>query len=196
MSHLASTNTVTQALPPCTPSRRLDPHTAIVTRVRAAVPEDAYDVARVQVRSWQWAYRGLIAQDYLDGLEPETWAGRYTFGRRGIGLPSTLVAVDGSTICGLTATGLCRDDDLPNFGELMALYVDPAYVGTGVGRTLIAAARERLRASSTQAALWVLDGNARARRFYERDGWSHDGTRRTRIYGDSPVQEVRYRSAV
>ncbi len=196
MSHLASTNTVTQALPPRTPSRRLDPHTAIVTTVRAAVPEDAYDVARAQVRSWQWAYRGLIAQDFLDGLEPETWAGRYAFGHMGIGLPSTLVAVDGPTICGLTATGLCRDDDLPSFGELMALYVDPAYVGTGVGRTLIAAARERLRAFSTQAALWVLDGNARARRFYERDGWSYDGTRRTRTYGDSPVQEVRYRSAV
>jgi GNAT superfamily N-acetyltransferase len=167
--------------------------TATMTEVRAAAPEDAYDVARVQVRSWQWAYRGLIAQSYLDSLEPETWAGRYTFGRIGIGLPSTLVAVDGSTVCGLATTGLCRDDDLPNFGELMALYVDPAHAGTGVGRLLIGAARERLRAVSTQAALWVLDCNIRARRFYERDGWSLDGTKRTRAYGDAPVQEVRYR---
>jgi GNAT superfamily N-acetyltransferase len=170
--------------------------TATVTEVRPAVPEDAYDVARVQVRSWQWAYRGLIAQSYLDGLEPEIWAGRYTFGRVGIGLPSTLVAVDGSTICGMVTTGLCRDEDLPNFGELMAIYVDPAHVGTGVGRVLIAAARERLRAVSTQAALWVLDGNGRARRFYERDGWSFDGTRRTRTHGNTPVQELRYRRTV
>ena len=165
-----------------------------MTEVRAAVPEDAYEVARVQVRSWQWAYRGLIAQTYLDSLEPETWAGRYTFGRVGIGLPSTLVAVDGSTICGLATTGLCRDKDLSNFGELMAIYVDPAHVGNGVGRLLIAAARERLRAVGVgQAALWVLDGNGRARRFYERDGWSFDATRRTRTYGNEPVQEVRYR---
>ena len=150
----------------------------------------------MQVRSWQWAYRGLIAQTYLDGLEPETWAGRYTFGRVGIGLPFTQVAADGSTICGLATTGLCRDEDLSNFGELMAIYVDPAHVGTGVGRLLIAAARERLRAVSTQAALWVLDGNVRARRFYECDGWSFDGTRRTRTYGNAPVQEVRYRRNV
>jgi len=150
-------------------------------------------VARVQVRSWQWAYRGLIAQDYLDGLEPETWSGRYTFGRVGIGLPYTLVAVDGSAICGLAITGLCRDEDLPNCGELMAIYVDPAHVGTGVGRILITAARERLGTVSTHAALWVLDGNVRARLFYKRDGWEFDGTRRTRTYGDSTVQELRYR---
>ena len=167
-----------------------------MTEVRAAVPQDAYDVAHVQVRSWQWAYRGLIAQSYLDSLEPETWAGRYTFGRVGIGLPSTLVAIDGLTICGLATTGLCRDEDLPSFGELMAIYVDPPHVGTGVGRLLIAAARGRLRAVSTQAALWVLDGNVRARRFYERDGWAFDRTRRTRTYGNIPVQEVRYRRDV
>jgi GNAT superfamily N-acetyltransferase len=164
-----------------------------MTEVRAAVPEDARDVARVHVRSWQSAYRGLIAQDYLDSLDPQTWADRYTFGHMGIRLPSTLVAVDGSTICGLATTGLCRDVDLSNFGELMAIYVDPVYLRTGVGHLLITAARERLRAVFTQAALWVLDGNVRARRFYERDGWRFDGTRRTRTYGNAPVEEVRYR---
>ncbi|BBZ39648.1 GNAT family N-acetyltransferase [Mycobacterium conspicuum] len=164
-----------------------------MTQVRPAVPEDAHDVASVQVRSWQWAYRGLIAQSYLDGLDPETYSGTYTFGRIGIGLPYTLVAVDASTIRGLATTGRCRDAELSNCGELMAIYVDPAHVGTGVGRALIAAARERLRTVYPQAALWVLDGNARARRFYERDGWGFDGTRRTRTYGGAPVQELRYR---
>ncbi len=162
--------------------------------VRRAVPADAHDVARVHVRSWQWAYQGLLAQEYLDGLEPEAWATRYTFGRMGFQLPSTQVAVDGSTVCGLVTTGLCRDDDLSNFGELMAIYVDPAYLRTGVGRLLMTAARIRLRrVGVSAAALWVLDGNARARRFYERDGWRCDGTQRTSTYGDMAVDEVRYR---
>jgi GNAT superfamily N-acetyltransferase len=83
---------------------------------------------------------------------------------------------------------------LPNFGELLAIYVDPDHMGTGVGRLLIAAARERLRrVGVTSAALWVLDGNARARRFYERDGWRFDGARRMETYGNAPVDEVRYR---
>jgi GNAT superfamily N-acetyltransferase len=168
-----------------------------MTEVRAAVPADVREVARVQVRSWRSAYRGLLDQEYLDALEPEAWAARYTFGRMGIRLPSTQVAVDGPTICGLVTTGLCRDVDLPNFGELMAIYVDPAYVQSGIGRLLMTAGRERLRRVGVmEALLWVLDGNVRARRFYERDGWTFDGTHRSRSYGDVPVDEVRYRCAL
>jgi GNAT superfamily N-acetyltransferase len=165
--------------------------------VRAAVAADADDVARVHVRSWRSAYRGLIAQEYLDSLEPEAMAGRYTFGRVGLRLPSTLVAVEGSTICGLATTGLCRDMDLPNFGELMAIYVDPAHLRTGVGRALISAARQRLRhVGVAGAVLWVLDGNIDARRFYERDGWWFDGAWRTEPFGDHSVKQVRYRCAI
>jgi GNAT superfamily N-acetyltransferase len=168
--------------------------TATMTEVRVAVPDDAYAVARVHVRSWQSAYGGLIAQEYLDSLRPEVWASKYTFGRMGLQLPSTLVAVDGSTVCGLATTGLCRDVDLSNFGELVAIYVDPAYTRSGVGRLLMTAARNRLRGVGVmEAVLWVLDGNVRARRFYERDGWRFDGTRRMVTYGNVPVEQVRYR---
>jgi GNAT superfamily N-acetyltransferase len=165
-----------------------------VTEVRAAVPEDADEVARLQVRSWRSAYRGLIAQEFLDGLTPEFFADRYTFGRVGLGLPTTLLAVDGSAIRGLATTGLCRDRDFPNFGELMAIYVDPEHARTGVGRLLMTAARERLRlVGATGALLWVLEGNVGARRFYERDGWRFDGACRTETFGDIPVGQVRYR---
>ncbi|WP_077097268.1 GNAT family N-acetyltransferase [Mycobacterium terramassiliense] len=169
-----------------------------MTELRTAVPADAYEVARVQVRSWRSAYRGLIAQEFLDGLEPEFFASRYTFGRVGLRLPSTVIAVDGAAILGLATTGLCRDDDCPNFGELMAIYVDPAHVHRGVGRSLLAAARERLRRLGVAGALlWVLDGNAPARRFYERDGWRSDGACRTTTLGETfgcaLVRQVRYR---
>jgi GNAT superfamily N-acetyltransferase len=164
-------------------------------QVRVAVPGDADAAARVHIRSWQSSYRGLIAQDYLDNLQPEAWVDRYTFGRLGLQLPTTQVAVDGFTICGLVTTGLSRDEDLSNFGELMAIYVDPGYLHTGVGRSLMAAARERLRRVGVAAAvLWVLDGNVAARRFYERDGWRCDETHRARSYGGVSVDEVRYRS--
>ncbi len=165
-----------------------------MTEVRAAVPADAHEVARVQVRSWRSAYRGLIAQDFLDGLSPGFFADRYTFGRVGLRMPSTLVAVDGAAVLGLATTGLCRDGDFPNFGELMAIYVDPGHTRRGVGRSLLAAARRRLRAVGVAGALlWVLEGNAVARRFYERDGWGSDGACRTTAFGGSPVRQVRYR---
>lgn len=165
-----------------------------MTEVRDAVPADAYRVAEVHVRSWRSAYRGLLDQDYLDGLTAEAWASRYDFGRVGLRVPSTLVAVRDDTVCGFASVGLCRDDDLADLGELMALYVDPHHLRTGTGRLLIEAARARLAARGfTGAVVWVLRDNHRARRFYERDGWHPDGIRRTRVYGGRPVEEVRYR---
>ncbi|HUH70182.1 MAG TPA: GNAT family N-acetyltransferase [Mycobacterium sp.] len=69
-----------------------------------------------------------------------------------------------------------------------------AYLRTGVGRLLMTAARERLRpVGVTEALLWVLDGNVRARRFYEHDGWRSEGACRTVTFGDLLVEQVRYR---
>ncbi|ORV46883.1 acetyltransferase [Mycobacterium europaeum] len=165
-----------------------------MTEVRAAVPADAHEVAGLHARSWRVAYRGLIAEDYLDSLSPEALVDRYTFGRVGLRMPSTLVAVDGPAIRGFATAGLCRDGDLPNFGELMALYVDPDHVATGLGRLLMSAARGRLRSIGvTGAVLWVLDANTPARHFYERDGWWPDGGRRSAAFGDQTLRLVRYR---
>jgi hypothetical protein len=41
--------------------------------------------------------------------------------------------------------------------------------------------------------LWVLEGDARARRFYEIAGWVADGTERTSEVFGVTVREVRYR---
>jgi hypothetical protein len=40
--------------------------------------------------------------------------------------------------------------------------------------------------------LWVVRENARARRFYERNGWSADGATKTQAFGEQPVTELRY----
>src|ERR1700730_9875698 len=72
-----------------------------VTDIRTAIPEDSVAVARVHIRSWQVAYRGLIAQAYLDCLKPGVWAAKYVFQRTGPDRPITLLAVDGDSIRGL-----------------------------------------------------------------------------------------------
>ena len=47
--------------------------------IRPAKSDDALEVARVHVRSWQAAYRGLLPDDYLDDLRAEERAQRYNF---------------------------------------------------------------------------------------------------------------------
>ena len=52
----------------------------------------------------------------------------------------------------------------------MSLYVVAELYGTGVGRRLLETTIGR-----RPAYLWVLDGNARAVAFYERQGFRFDG---------------------
>jgi ribosomal protein S18 acetylase RimI-like enzyme len=161
--------------------------------LRAATPDDAGDVANVHVHSWQVAYRGLIPDDVLDALRPESRAKRYTFGSSDPLHPATIVAVDEGEIRGFATTGPALSADDHQRGELYSLYVDPPSWRCGVGRALIAAAREHLCSQGfTEACLWVLVGNDRAERFYHADGWVSDGTRRVVEVHGLMVDEVRY----
>lgn len=161
--------------------------------LRPAQPEDAIAVARVHVRSWQTAYRTLLPDDYLDQLRPEDRAEKYDFASRDPRKPQTIVAAEGGLIHGFATTAPSRDSSLPGHGELCALYVDPDQWGRGIGVALVSAARDYLAQAGFQNAfLWVLAGNVRAERFYQRDGWASDGVRRTDTVWGATVDEVHY----
>lgn len=162
--------------------------------LRPAEPDDALAVARVHVRSWQAAYRNLLPDEYLDQLRPEDRASRYDFATRDLLKPYTVVAVEDDIIHGFATTCASRDPDLPNDGELCALYVDPDHWGRGIGVKLVTAARTRLIELGYQDAyLWVMFGNRRAERFYQLDNWIPDGLRRTDTLWNITVDELRYR---
>jgi hypothetical protein len=99
--------------------------------VRLAEPPDAIAIARLHVRSWQVAYRGLLAEDYLVQLHPEDRASTYDFTSLDPLKPRTIVAVEEGLIRGFATTASSRDPDLANYGELCALYVVPNSGGVG-----------------------------------------------------------------
>jgi GNAT superfamily N-acetyltransferase len=89
-----------------------------------------------------------------------------------------------------------RDDDSASarVGEGWAIYLEPAAWGAGFGRALLTAAVGRLtELGYEQATLWVLDSNARARRFYEAAGFHADGAVKDDDSRGFPLREVRYR---
>ncbi|MGN6663013.1 MAG: GNAT family N-acetyltransferase [Solirubrobacterales bacterium] len=147
--------------------------------VRRAEPGEELAVAGVHVRAWLAAYRGLIDDDYLDGLRAEDRAAVHSFDAPGPNAPETLLAVEGDEILGFVAFGPSRDADAPEAGEIFALYIDPPRWGTGVGRLLMREARRCLRERGhTEGTLWVLEGNEPAERFYRSEGWERDGAER------------------
>jgi GNAT superfamily N-acetyltransferase len=152
--------------------------------VRLAVVADAPAVASVHVRTWQAAYRGMIPGSVLDGLSVEA---RTSMWERAIPSGGVWVALAGDEIVGFASAGPSRDDDAAF--ELYAIYVLSSAWGTGLGFELAKAAL----GDEPDVIVWVLDGNTRARAFYERIGFRADGVTKTETAGSAELKEVRYR---
>lgn len=108
-----------------------------------------------------------------------------------------VVDEDGAPV-GFVAFGPAEDEpkDL-KLGEVYAIYLDSAHWGRGYGRSLFGAAMDGLRgATFSDAVLWVLDTNVRARRFYEKAGWTTDGQTKTEQRGEVILNDVRYRRSL
>lgn len=168
-------------------------------RIRAAGPDDVAAIESVRVAGWRVAYRGLVPDEILDNMS----AGDAVHPHGAHGLAARREALARTGVFALLAedadarpAGYCvggPDRDLPYGGEIYALYVLPEHWSTGLGRELLRQGVAELRAAGhTDGCLWVLEGNARARRFYERAGLTTTGERRMLDMG-RPVPEVRYR---
>jgi GNAT superfamily N-acetyltransferase len=170
-------------------------------RIRQAEPADAEAIAVIHVRAWQTAYRGLIPQGYLDALDSGE---RQCVWRRRLAethwpKSGTLVAETDGHVIGFARLCATRDEDEDpaTVGEIAAIYLTTEIWGTGVGRRLMSAALETLaRAGYREATLWVLETNARARRFYEAGGWRGDGAVRQDEVDGVLLTDLRYRHPV
>lgn len=164
-------------------------------RIREAEPKDAEGIARVHVRSWQVAYRGQLSDRFLDALSVEDRLEQHRMALETPGVHRTWVAEEDGRVVGFAVTGPSQDADADErTGELYALYLEPDRYGRGIGKLLCDQALADLRERGFRTAtLWVLETNERARRFYERQGWSPDGLA-TRERVDCEMRPtVRYR---
>ncbi|MEV5529721.1 GNAT family N-acetyltransferase [Streptomyces prunicolor] len=163
--------------------------------IRPMAFADCDRVSEIRVLGWQFAYRGLMPQSYLDSLSAKTDAERRRarFGQ-GDGSVLNLVATRGTELVGWAAIGPYRDGELrTGDAELYAIYLDPHQVSTGAGRALMQESLRRCAAlGHDHVYLWVVRGNARARRFYERAGFRADGTEEPHEVEGVLVPEVRY----
>lgn len=165
--------------------------------IRSAELRDADDLGRIHVRAWRAAYGGgLMPDDYLDGLSISDRATMWRTALHNEPLPrgTRLVAeISDGSAAGFALVGPAGGDQTADEGELYAINVDPEHWGLGAGRQLLAAAVEALRTADFQTAvLWVHPGNARARRFYEQQGWASDDVQRDQEVLGVTVPEVRY----
>ena len=136
--------------------------------IRRANTDDVAAAARCHVACWREGYAGILSEDQLVldlPLRLRMWSSMVAADSR------PWVATEDDAIIGLAKAGPGRDDDIDLDLELILIYARQAHWGTGVGHRLIEAA-----IGDQSAYLWVFGNNARAIRFYQRHGFTPDGT--------------------
>jgi GNAT superfamily N-acetyltransferase len=151
--------------------------------LRRAVAADAQAIAAVfdaAVRD-RWTYLGELARRSL--FSAQRWDALVADHAPPRAL---LVATDGAHgIVGFTAVH-------PEVGEMFLLFVDPAHAGRGIGRMLLNAAHDVLRAAgTTEAFLFTEERNLRAQAVYAAAGYRPDGTVRESDFHGTPLRELR-----
>jgi GNAT superfamily N-acetyltransferase len=110
---------------------------------------------------------------------------------------SLLVAEEDRQVAGFTGCGENRDSDArAETGEIRSMFVAPRSWRRGVGRALLAAALDDLRARGySEVSVWSFAGNERANAFYEAAGFTLDGAERSEDAW-AHIPELRYRRSL
>jgi GNAT superfamily N-acetyltransferase len=129
--------------------------------LRAAAPDDIEAIADVWHRGWRDGHLGHVPEALLAHRELASFLRRVP--ER---LASTTLATLGERIVGFVT--VCED-------ELEQLFVEASVRGSGAAVALLRHGERSIAQRFERAWLAVVAGNARARRFYAREGWSDAG---------------------
>jgi ribosomal protein S18 acetylase RimI-like enzyme len=154
-----------------------------VIAIRLAVPSDAQQIGAVfdaAVREG-WTYMGDIARTPM--FPPDEWDRLV----QDSAPPNVLLVAVGESneVVGFVAVH-------PNEGEMYLLFVNPTRAGQGMGRALLDAGHEALRAAGCREVfLYTHEQNERALRVYQAAGYHPDGTARESDFRGVHIREPR-----
>ena len=137
-------------------------HDPATVELRPAEPDDAQAVAALWFAGWRDGHLGHVPEELVRIRTEDSFADRALQH-----VADTVVAVVGGQVAGFI---MVAD------AEVEQVYVDQRHRGSAVAPLLLAEA-ERLVAAAGHPVAWlaVVEGNERARRFYEREGWRDEG---------------------
>ena len=159
------------------------------TAIRLASHDDAARCADIHIRSWIFAYSNYISETTLErqNANRPLLCSKLLSNNQNI---HYVIEAD-DKITGFFTINPSRDSDITDTYELTGLYLDPDYTGMGLGNLALSWINSEIAARGYHTvSLGVLDKNARAKSFYEKNGFFHDGT--TKNSGLDDRMEERY----
>ena len=129
--------------------------------LRAASVDDVEAIATVWHEAWRDGHLGCVPEALLPHRRLTDFRERVPDRLK----TTTVATLDSRVIGFVTVQG----------DELEQLFVAGSARGTGAAAALLREGEKKIAARSDLAWLAVAEGNARARRFYSREGWSDSG---------------------
>jgi len=175
--------------------------------VRAARPEDAAEIARIQLATWRTAYRRMFPAHILADLDESYLARGWSEAIESA--PSerhrVLIAVEqgesASQVVGFAAAGPADDQALapeepplgPGVAAITDLLIEPRWGRRGHGSRLLAATVDRWREDGFATAVaWAYEQDQVMRKFLGSAGWEPDGAGRALDVDDMLVPQLRF----
>jgi GNAT superfamily N-acetyltransferase len=171
--------------------------------VRPARPDEADEIARIQLSTWRTAYGRIMPRRVLDELDQQWLAERW---REAIERPPShrhrvLVAIEqaqSSFAVGFAAIGPADDEPAgPDVAAFTELLVEPRWGRRGHGSRLLAAAVDLWRSDGFHTGqAWVYEQDAATTAFLTSAGWEPDGARRALDVDDLLVPQLRMHASL
>lgn len=141
--------------------------------IRRMTESDLREVDELYVAAWKAGYKGLLPQDFLDGLTSkivDRSPKSYFFDE------GSFVILDGERIAAHCHARLAAEPKMRGWGEIHTMYALPQFWGKGhAGELLNYAANWLCECGFDDVYLYVLEGNERAERFYTKHGFRANG---------------------
>lgn len=179
--------------------------------VRPARPEDAAEIARIQLSTWRTAYRRMFPAHILANLDEAYLARGWDEAIEAPPSPRhrVLVAVEqgesSSQVVGFAAGGPADEQALApeepplpaGYAAVTDLLVEPRWGRRGHGSRLLSAAVDLWREDGfTHAVAWAYEQDQAMRKFLTSAGWEPDGAARALDVDDMLVPQVRLHVAL
>jgi GNAT superfamily N-acetyltransferase len=169
--------------------------------VRPAYPDDAAEIARIQVVTWRTAYRAVLPAAVLDDWDAVAATASWRAAITAAPTPGhgVVVALERNDVVGFAAFGPAElgagehADPAGPTAEVSTLLVEPRWGRRGHGSRLLAAVSDIVRSGgAARLQVWLLEDDQVSAGFYESAGWAPDGWARTLDTGGNPLRELRW----
>jgi GNAT superfamily N-acetyltransferase len=179
--------------------------------VRPARPEDAAEIARIQLTTWRSAYRRMFPPHVLASLDEAYLARGWSEAIEAAPTPRhrVLIAVEQSdaaaAVVGFAAAGPADEQALApeepplpdDVAAITDLLIEPRWNRRGHGSRLLAATVDLWREDGFGIAVaWAYDQDKAMQKFLASAGWEPDGVGRALDVDDMLVPQVRFHVAL